>query len=102
MSHQFSYGRTQNVTSKGADTRALPGERSGENTGRIVKLRVGQGYGLIRLAKKREIYFHRADLQEGTSINEFELGDAVVFELFEDHVSGARALRVRRVKQARR
>jgi len=35
-------------------------------------------------------------VQEGTSFNDFEVGDAVLFELLEDAVSGSRALRVRR------
>ena len=65
-------------------------------SGRLVKLFVGQGHGFIRLADDREIYFHRADLQEGTPFNDLRVGDAVKFELLEDTVSGARALRVRR------
>jgi cold shock CspA family protein len=66
------------------------------DTGRIVKLFVGQGHGFIRLANDREIFFHRADLQEGTSINDLDVGDAVTFERLDDPVSGARALSVRR------
>ena len=62
--------------------------------GRIVQIRFGQGHGLIRLRNEREIYFHRADLLEGTAFNELQVGDAVTFDLFEDAVSGARALRV--------
>ena len=64
--------------------------------GRIAKLFVGQGHGYIRIANEREVFFHRADVKEGTSFNELRLGDAVTFELFEDAVSGARALRVAR------
>lgn len=78
-----------------ADRRGVP------DTGRIVKLLVGQGHGFIRLANDREVYFHRADLQEGTSINDFDVGDVVSFELFDDPVSGARALRVRRHRRNR-
>jgi cold shock CspA family protein len=66
------------------------------DTGRIVKLLVGQGHGFIRLADHREIYFHRADLQEGTSINDLAVGDRVTFERLDDPVSGTRAGRVRR------
>ncbi len=65
------------------------------SNGQIAKLFVGQGYGFIRLANDREIYFHRNDIGQGTSINELSVGDAVAFELFEDRISGARALQVR-------
>ena len=64
-------------------------------TGRIVKLLVGQGHGFIRLPNEREIYFHRADLQEGSAFNDLHVGDTVRFELLEDPVSGPRALGVR-------
>lgn len=69
--------------------------------GRITRLLVGQGYGYIRLADEREIYFHRADVSEGTSINDLRLGDSVAFELLEDHVSGPRALQVKRRRRQR-
>ena len=65
-----------------------------EATGRVAKLLIGQGYGFIRLANERDIFFHRADLQEGTVFNDLRTGDTVTFELFEDSVSGARALYV--------
>ena len=71
-------------------------QRGAVSTGCIVKLLVGQSHGFIRLADSREIYFHRSDLQEGTSFNDFAIGDAVIFELLEDAVSGARALGVKR------
>lgn len=77
-----------------------PAERRGVIThGRIAKLFVGQGYGFIRLATDRDVFFHRADLRDGTSINDFAVGDRVTFELLEDNVSGARALQVRRRRQ---
>jgi cold shock CspA family protein len=62
---------------------------------------VGQGYGYIRLANGRDIFFHRSDLEEGTSFNAFAIGDAVRFELLEDAVSGARAMRVKRRRPPR-
>jgi len=65
-------------------------------TGRIAKLMVGQGHGFIRLPSAREVFFHRADLQEGTDFNELKVGDRMTFELLDDSVSGARALRVAR------
>jgi cold shock CspA family protein len=57
---------------------------------------VGQGHGFIRLRDGREVYFHRADLQEGHEFNDFTTGDRVAFELLDDTVSGARAVRVAR------
>jgi hypothetical protein len=75
---------------------ARPFEPRGEpGVGRIAKLAVGQGQGFIRLPDDREIYFHRNDVHDGCSINDFAVGDPVTFELLEDAVSGARALRVR-------
>jgi 'Cold-shock' DNA-binding domain len=65
-------------------------------TGKIVKLLVGQGHGYIRLADRRDIYFHRADVSEGTPFNEFAVGDVLTFEVLEDRFSGPRALSVRR------
>jgi cold shock CspA family protein len=74
-----------------------PFERHGiPETGRIVKLFVGQGYGFIRSVNNGEVYFHRSDVQAGTSINDLTIGETVHFERLEDTVSGARALRVRR------
>jgi cold shock CspA family protein len=64
------------------------------STGRIARLLVGQGHGFIRLSNNRQVFFHRADICEGTSINDLAVGDAVTFELLEDAISGARALRV--------
>jgi cold shock CspA family protein len=65
-------------------------------TGLITKLLVGQVHGFIRLNDNREVFFHRGDLREGTTFNELQIGDRVSFELLEDSVSGARALRVAR------
>lgn len=69
--------------------------------GRIAKLWMGQSHGFIRLPDNREIYFHRADVREGTSFSDLSVGDTVVFELFEDRISGARALQVRPQKRSR-
>jgi len=66
-----------------------------------VTLLIGQGHGFVRLASGREVFFHRGDLQEGTSFNALEVGDRVTFELLEDHVSGPRALCIER-RRARR
>ena len=75
---------------------APPQRRGIPSTGRIVTLLIGQGYGFIRLTNDREVFFHRSDVREGTSFNDFAAGDAVRFELLEDHVSGPRALDVER------
>jgi cold shock CspA family protein len=72
-----------------------PEERRGiVGAGRIVKLMVGQSHGFIRLADGRDIFFHRADVNEGVGFNTLRVGDPVTFELLEDPVSGARATRV--------
>jgi cold shock CspA family protein len=70
----------------------LHGTRGG---GRIARLFIGRGYGFVRLADNREIYFHRADIREGISFNDLSVGDAVTFELFEDRISGPRALQLK-------
>jgi cold shock CspA family protein len=102
MSSEYVYGRTPKASAKRSGKLAKPAERRGvPDTGRIVKLFVGQGHGFIRLGDDREIFFHRADLQEGTSINDLEVGDAVAFERVDDPVSGARALSVRRQRRGR-
>jgi cold shock CspA family protein len=81
---------------------ARPAERRGAvSTGRIAKLLIGQSHGFIRVANGREIYFHRSDLEDGISFNDFALGDVVSFELLEDAVSGARALRVKHRRRPR-
>jgi hypothetical protein len=81
---------------------ARPPERRGAaSTGRIAKLLIGQSHGFIRVANGREIYFHRSDLEDGISFNDFALGDVVSFELLEDAVSGARALRVKHRRRPR-
>jgi cold shock CspA family protein len=98
--------RTRGVVRKTAPSRkqavARPVERRGTPTsGRIVTLYIGQGYGFIRLTTDRQVFFHRSDVREGTSFNEFTVGDIVKFELLEDDVSGPRALRVERRKPRR-
>ena len=78
-----------------------PPERRGvPRTGRIVTLFIGQGHGFIRLANDREVFFHRSDVREGTSFNDFAVGDTVRFDLLEDDVSGPRAVQV--VRRSRR
>jgi cold shock CspA family protein len=62
--------------------------------GRVTRILHGQGYGFIRTADDREVYFHRSDA-DGT-FNDLSAGDGVVFELYEDRITGPRALRLRK------
>lgn len=80
-------------------TRTVP--RGTPTDGRVAKLLVGQGHGFIRLVNDREVFFHRGDLADGTSFNSLQVGDPVRFELFEDAVSGDRALRITPTKKNR-
>ena len=65
-------------------------------SGHVARLLIGHGYGFIRLPDGREVYFHRAEMGQDMSFNSLQVGDPVIFELFDDRVSGARALRVMR------
>lgn len=94
MSAEYFYGTARARAVKRADTASRHEPRGVPTTGRIAKMMVGQGHGFIRLHDDREIFFHRGDLREGTSFNDLQVGDTVAFELLEDSVSGARALRV--------
>ena len=94
---QYFYGIARKAAPRAASGTSQPPERRGvSTTGRIVKLLVGQGHGFIRLTDDRDVFFHRNDVREGTSFNDFAVNDPVTFELLEDAVSGARALRVMR------
>jgi cold shock CspA family protein len=94
---QYFYGAVRKAApiAKPAPSR-LHERRGVRTTGKIAKLLVGQGHGFIRLTDDREVFFHRSDVREGASFNDFAVNDAVTFELLEDTVSGARALRVTR------
>jgi cold shock CspA family protein len=101
-SADYFYARTSGGAPKRSGKLSRPSVPRGTLvTGRIVNLLIGQCHGFIRLPNGREIYFHRADLQEGTAFNDLQIGDAVTFELLEDAVSGARALRVVRRERPR-
>lgn len=79
-----------------------PGEQPGpSHSGRIVTLVLGHGHGFIRLADRREVFFHRSDLRDGTGFGDLAIGEILTFELLEDPISGPRALRVGR-RQRRR
>lgn len=96
MSGEYFYGRMgKNTSQKRAAKITRPSEQRGvPDTGRIVRMFFGQGYGTIRLSDGRQVYFHRADVKEGTSINDFDVGDQVTFERLDDRISGARAVGV--------
>ena len=96
------HGATPKSMVKRLNMPLRPADLRGESvTGRIVNILIGQGSGFVRLPDAREVYFHRADLQEGTAFNDLRVGDAVKFELLEDRVSGARALRLFRQKRSK-
>jgi cold shock CspA family protein len=102
MSPEFVWSPTRSEMPKRLNKPPRPIEPSGEPvTGRIVTLMVGQGHGYIRLSNDREVYFHRADLLDGVSFNDLQIGDVVKFALLEDAISGARALGVVRHKRPR-
>lgn len=77
--------------------RERPAEQRGPSrSGRVVTLMLGQGHGFIRLADRRNVFFHRSDLREGTRFGDLAIGEVLTFELLEDPISGPRALRVQR------
>ena len=65
-------------------------------SGRIVALVLGQGHGFIRITDGRKVFFHRSDVGAGASFGGFAVDQIVTFELFEDPISGPRALQVQR------
>lgn len=73
-----------------------PEPRGTPCSGRIAALVLGQGHGFIRIADGRKVFFHRSDLREGVSFGEFAVDQTVKFDLFEDPISGPRALQVQR------
>jgi len=96
MSNEYLYGQVHRPSRKRSPRVTPPiAERTVPASGRIIALTVGQGTGFIRLDDDGQVFFHRSDLQPGTSFNDFEPGDVVDFDLIQDPVSGARALRVR-------
>ncbi len=102
MSAEHLYGATRHRAPKRSGKPSRPHDPRGKPmTGRIVNILIGHGHGFIRLPNEHEIYFHRADLQENTAFNDLKVGDLVNFELLEDAVSGARALRVVQQKRPR-
>ena len=102
MSAEYFYGATRMSAPKRPDKLTRPAELRGTPvTGRISKIMTGQGHGFVRLSNDRDVYFHRADLKDGTAFNTLAVGDVVMFELFEDRVSGARAVQMTRRRSTR-
>jgi cold shock CspA family protein len=102
MSREYFYGTTRTRLPVAGSGKFRPADLRGTRaTGRIVKLFIGQSHGCIRVANRRDVFFHRADVAEDTAFNELHIGDAVTFELFEDPISGARALHVARRVRSR-
>jgi cold shock CspA family protein len=95
MRGEYFFGRTGDPSVKRPQKLSRSDPRGIPDTGRIVRLLVGQGHGFIRLSDGRDVYFHRSDVLPGTSINDLDVGDMVSFERLDDTISGARALHVR-------
>ncbi len=70
-------------------------ERGETATGQVVRLLYGQSYGIIRMADRRDVFFHRKDAKAGL-FNNLAIGDNLTFELIEDPLTGPRAVRVTR------
>jgi cold shock CspA family protein len=75
-----------------------PDLRGQATRGRIIKIERGLKHGYV-WAADREVYFHRADLKDGVRFNDLEVGDRVSFELFDDKVSGPRALHLAKLQR---
>jgi cold shock CspA family protein len=65
-------------------------------SGTIARIVVGHGHGFIRVRDRREVFFHRADLEDDTSFNSLQRGELVTFALIVDVISGPRAVSVTR------
>jgi CspA family cold shock protein len=64
-------------------------------TGTIKTLRADQGFGFIRDATGREVFFHASAIY-GEGIDNLREGDGVEFDLGEANAKGPRASNVRR------
>ena len=64
-------------------------------TGTIKTLRTEKGFGFIRDASGKEVFFHSSAIY-GEGINDLREGDGVEFELGETSAKGPRASSVRR------
>ncbi len=64
-------------------------------TGTIKTLRADKGFGFIRDASGKEVFFHSSAIY-GEGIDNLREGDGVEFELGEANAKGPRAVTVRR------
>ena len=95
MSGEYFYSAGRKGAPKRSGKASAPTDPRGTpETGRIARMVIGQGHGFIRLENGREAFFHRSDVREGISFNDFAVGHSVSFELLEDDVSGPRAAQV--------
>lgn len=62
--------------------------------GRVVDLSPGRFCGIIRASDGQQVFFHGRDCEDG-AYNKVKVGKSVQFELITDHVSGARAAKIR-------
>src|SRR5215471_19958079 len=72
MSTRFYYAAPRKSKSLSGSTRPMD-LRGRPATGRISSMLVGQGHGQIRRRDGQMIFFHRADLQEGTAFNDLQV-----------------------------
>ena len=70
-------------------------------SGTIARIAVGHVHGFIRVTDRRDVFFHRADLEHDTSFNSLQTGELVTFELIVDVISGPRAVCVTRRRRRR-
>jgi cold shock CspA family protein len=90
--HKPTAGRRGSRLPAGNTRKDITGPRS---RGRISRISHGMGHGYIRVNGDRLVFFHRSDTEEGL-FNKLLVDDEVRFELIEDRLSGARAMRVRK------
>ena len=93
--------RTTRIRKTAPSPKPAAERRGTPSSGRIIALVLGQGHGFIRPKNDLKVFFHRSDLCEGTAFQDLAVGDRVTFELFEDAISGPRALRVERPRSHR-
>jgi cold shock CspA family protein len=90
-----------NATTKGRAKGVKPAERGHRMTGRIVRVLHGQSHGFIRAEDNRQVFFHRSDVRFAL-FNALAVRDRVVFEVIEDKIAGARAVKVKRAASKKR
>ena len=63
--------------------------------GRVTRLMLGQRHGFLRTEDRRDVFFYHSDVEDG--FDRLAVGDEVEFDMFDDAVSGPRALRLRKM-----